>query len=79
MKRIKTKADVKTKSDLYTFLIYIPTCEVRTEINRIISENRNIDENSAKLKRLIRPSEVTEVLDFFGVEDENKTEQKPIK
>ncbi len=66
---------IKTKADLFKYLIFIPTSEVRDEINRIISENRNIDISCAKFKKLIRPNEVVEVLEFFGVEEETKTKQ----
>lgn len=67
---------IKTKADLFKYLIFIPTSEVRDEINRIISKNRDIEISCAKFKKLIRPNEVAEVLEFFGIEEDAKTEQK---
>ncbi len=60
---------IRSKSALYEYLIFIPTCEVREEINRIISECRKIPIEKARYKKLIRPNELKKVLDYFAVEE----------
>lgn len=60
---------VYSKSKLFSKLYFIPTRELRQEINKIISKNRNLDMKEAKLKRCLHPKEVSLIYEFFGIEN----------
>ena len=57
-----------TKSKLFSELMFIPSNELRHEINKVIAENRKIPIEKAKYKKFIRPNEVKMVKETFGVE-----------
>lgn len=62
---------IYSKKQLFTKFWYFPTNEVRTSINAIISKNRAISLEQAKLKRNVRPNEVTLFCKEYDVEDIN--------
>lgn len=55
-----------TKQVLYKKLNDLPEREVRTVINTIVSENRNLPIQKAKFKKVLYKNEVRLVMEFFG-------------